>query len=54
MDPSEGTIEEVGEDSMTCEGNARKEDERDVMVKYVTGIFLLFHFQRQMSAFKTF
>jgi hypothetical protein len=47
-------MEEVGEESMTCEGNARKEDEMEVMVKYATGIFLLFHFQRQVKAFKTF
>ena len=47
-------MEEVEEDSMTCEGNARKKGEMEVMVKYVTGFFLLFHFQRQVTAFKTF
>jgi len=43
-------MEEVGEDSMTCKGNARKEDEMGVMVK---GTFLLLQLQRQVSAFKT-
>ena len=47
-------MEEVGEDSVTYEGNARKEDEMEVMVKNVTGTFLLFQFQRQVSAFKNF
>jgi hypothetical protein len=44
-------MEEVGEDSMTCECNARKEDEMEVMAKDVTGTFLLLQL-RQVSAFK--
>jgi hypothetical protein len=46
-------MEEVGEDSMTCEGNARMEEEMEVMVKDVTGTLLLLQLQRQVSAFKT-
>jgi hypothetical protein len=47
-------MKKVGEGSMTCEGNARKEDEIEVTVKDVTGTSLLFQFQRQVSALKTF
>ena len=46
-------MEEFGEDSMTCESNAREEDQKEFMVKDVTGTFLLFQL-RQLSAFKTF
>jgi hypothetical protein len=47
-------MEEAGEDSMIYEGNVWKEDEMEVMVKCVTGTSVLFQFQRQVSAFKTF
>jgi hypothetical protein len=47
-------MEESGEDSMICEGNARDEEEVKVTEKEVSSTFLFCQTKSQVTAFKTF
>jgi uncharacterized membrane protein len=47
-------MEESGEDSMICEGNARDEEEVEVSEKEVSGTFRFCQTKTKETTFKTF